>query len=70
MTTYTLKICEDTDGELVLEFTDAMIAQLGWSIGDTVHWTDNGDGTWTLDPAQNLTTRRLVQWIVQGSSKP
>lgn len=48
MTTYTMKIQEDDDGELVLEFSPEMLTELGWSIGDTLVWTDNGDNTWTL----------------------
>lgn len=42
-------ITEDPNnpGELILDITEAC-AELGWQEGDTVEWTDNKDGTWTL----------------------
>ena len=35
-------------GEHVLTFPDGLIEKLGWAVGDTLIWSDNGDGTWTL----------------------
>jgi ABC-type lipoprotein release transport system permease subunit len=35
-------------GEFMLDLGDDLVNQLGWKIGDTVTWTDNQDGTWTL----------------------
>lgn len=39
----------EQDGEdLVLPFSDEMLELLGWTIGDTIEWIDNNDGTFTL----------------------
>lgn len=50
-------IVEDTDhpGELLLDLGEEICGRLGWQPGDTVQWTDNKDGTWTL----KKTTRSL-----------
>lgn len=37
----------ETD-ELVLVFSKEVIERLGWEIGDTLNWSDNGNNTWTL----------------------
>lgn len=48
----TTKIQLDKDsGDHYIEFDDETIQELGWEIGDTVEWIDNGDGTWTLRKA-------------------
>ena len=40
---------KDTDSdELILTFPDDLIEQMDWQIGDTLIWTDNQDGSWTL----------------------
>lgn len=39
------------DAELddyILDFGEEMMDQLGWNIGDTIEWIDNGDGSYTL----------------------
>jgi hypothetical protein len=46
MTIVTLE--EDKDGNLVLPISDEMMEELGWKIGDTINWTDNKDGSWTM----------------------
>lgn len=46
MTIVTLE--KDKDGNLVLPISDEMMAVLGWTIGDTIKWNDNEDGTWTM----------------------
>jgi len=46
---YTITIEEDPEtGELVLPFSDEMLAQVGWNIGDTLVWKDEGNGSWSL----------------------
>ena len=35
-------------GELILPLTDEMTAGLGWEVGDTLKWTDCGNGTWSI----------------------
>ena len=43
-----LKEDPEFSGEFMLDLGDDLVTQLGWKIGDTVTWTDNQDGTWTL----------------------
>jgi bifunctional DNA-binding transcriptional regulator/antitoxin component of YhaV-PrlF toxin-antitoxin module len=31
-----------------IEFPDEMLKEAGWQPGDTLKWTDRGDGSWTL----------------------
>jgi hypothetical protein len=39
---------EDDEGNLVLPLSDDMLEELGWEIGDTIDWTDNKDGSWSM----------------------
>jgi hypothetical protein len=50
MTSFVRKLHPDPDhpGEFMLDLGDDLVTQLGWKVGDTVTWTDNKDGTWTL----------------------
>ena len=43
-----LKEDPEFPGEFMLDLGNDLVDQLGWQIGDTVTWTDNQDGTWTL----------------------
>lgn len=45
---FTLDVQEAPDGELFVEFPDDLVNQVGWKPGDTLNWTDNKDGTWSL----------------------
>lgn len=36
------------NGEYYIEFSDEEMKAVGWSPEDTLKWTDNGDGSWTL----------------------
>lgn len=48
-THWTVHVEEDAETkELVLPFTPDMLAQVGWDFGDTIIWSDNQDGSWTL----------------------
>ena len=45
----TLTVGEDPQtGELYLDLPDDLIENMGWSVGDTLTWKDNGDGSWSL----------------------
>jgi hypothetical protein len=46
MTTVYLE--EDSDGELILPLDFDLINQMGWNVGDTLQWIDNGDGTYSI----------------------
>lgn len=50
-----VKVVEDPEDptQLMLDLGLELCASLGWASGDTVSWTDNMDGTWTL---QKITT--------------
>ena len=38
---------EDEDN-LVLPLPPDVLESIGWQIGDTLDWADNGNGTWSL----------------------
>lgn len=44
----TVIIEEDDEGNLVLPLSDDILEELGWEIGDTIDWTDNKDGSWSM----------------------
>ena len=39
---------KDENGDLILPLGDELCAEVGWKIGDTLEWIDNGDGSWSL----------------------
>ena len=44
-----VEVQEDPEtGDFYLQFTDEMLAELGWHLGDELSWHDNKDGSWTL----------------------
>ena len=49
---------KDSDGELVLPFNEEMLDELGWGVGDTLTWTDNGDGTFSISKHENRDSQR------------
>ena len=51
---WTKTLIEDPDnpGELLLDL-DGIAEELGWQVGDTLEWTDNQDGTYTLTKVQH-----------------
>jgi hypothetical protein len=50
--TKTLSIVETDNGDLALDLGNELCEQLGWNVGDTIDWKDNGDGSWTLTKIQ------------------
>lgn len=46
---FVLNVQEDEQGELFLQFTDEIIAKLGWKIGDVLTWIDNQNGTFSIE---------------------
>ena len=50
---YTVQLEEDENGDLMLPFSDEMLEELGWKIGDQLVWKDNGDGTYTISKDQD-----------------
>ena len=47
---------EDSDGELILPLDFDLINQMGWNVGDTLQWIDNGDGTYSIKKYENCTS--------------
>ena len=50
MTTHTVNVIEDPDNpdELLLDLGPDLCEKMGWAPGDSITWTDNKDGTWTM----------------------
>ena len=44
----------DDDG--VLTFTDEILEELGWKVGDMLEWIDNKDGSFSLVKPNNNET--------------
>jgi hypothetical protein len=56
MSKWTIIVEEDPEtGELLLPFSDELLEQVGWKIGDTIEWIDNKDGTWTMRKKNEIT---------------
>lgn len=55
--TFTLDVQHTDDGEAYIQFPQETMAGLGWKEGDTVVWTDNRDGTYTL-------TKKDTEWVL------
>lgn len=46
---WTLEVKEDPEsGDMIIEFSDEILEAAGWTFGDVIIWTDNGNGSWTL----------------------
>ena len=50
-----LFIIEDPEtGDLLLDLTEELCEEMGWSVGDTLKWEDNGDGSWSVRKIHNV----------------
>ena len=46
---WVLEVQEDPEtGDCILEFPPELLETAGWKEGDTLIWTDQGDGSWSL----------------------
>ncbi len=45
------RVQEDSNGEQYLVFPPEMLTIVDWHEGDTINWSDNGDGSFTLTKA-------------------
>lgn len=46
---WTITVEEDPEtGDLILPLPEEMLELQGWIEGDTLEWSDNGDGSWSL----------------------
>jgi hypothetical protein len=44
----TVKLKQDESGNLILPISEKLMKEVGWEIGDSIEWSDNGDGSWTM----------------------
>jgi hypothetical protein len=56
MKIYTVKVEESADGNLYIPLPDELLEHTGWTEDDTVLWTDNNDGTFTIGKANDSST--------------
>lgn len=64
MKTFTAIVEEDlTTGDSIIPLSNDVINELGWQIGDTLSWTDNKDGSFTLHRKQIETELVLVEAV-------
>ena len=56
--TWTINLEEDPEtGDLILPLNDDILEQTGWKTGDSIDWTDNKDGSWTMKKIE-------TQWVL------
>jgi hypothetical protein len=60
---YTVQLIEDGD-ELILPLPEELLAELGWVEGDTLVWSDSGDGTFTIRKENELD--EIIDEIKEG----
>jgi hypothetical protein len=49
ITSYTATVQHDLEtDELAIPLPQEFLDQLGWTVGDTLTWTDNKDGSFTI----------------------
>jgi hypothetical protein len=46
--TYTVKLEEDENGDLILPLSPDILRQMGWDEGDTLLWEELPSGSWSL----------------------
>ncbi len=39
---------QDENGDLILPLGEELCKEVGWEVGDTISWIDNGNGSWTM----------------------
>ena len=44
-----LDVKEDKQGEKLIELPEDLLAAAGWKEGDELVWSDNKDGSWSLN---------------------
>lgn len=65
MTHTTLQV-QELDGEFFIELTDEMVKFLDVKIGDTILWTDNKDGSFTMTKKQQQKTVLVLVEAIQS----
>jgi hypothetical protein len=61
--TITLEEADDGSGDLVMPLPQDLLVGAGWQEGDTLNWTDLGNGTWSLTKQQpDVTIEEEEAW--------
>lgn len=67
MTKYTATVQHDPDtDELAIPLPQELLDQLGWTIGDTLTWTDNNDGSFTIRK-KAMSDEELIKTLTTAS---
>lgn len=48
MTSWIVEVQEDSNGDAIIEIPPDALVELGWKEGDTIQWSDNKNGSFTL----------------------
>lgn len=57
MTQWTITVEEDPEnGDAILPLPQEMLDQVGWVEGDTLEWSDNKDGSWSIQKVNSETS--------------
>jgi plastocyanin len=48
MKKYETIVEKDENNELVIPFDEDLMSEIGWEVGDTIEWTENDNGSFTL----------------------
>jgi plastocyanin len=48
MKKYETIVEKDENNELVIPFDEELMSEIGWEVGDTIEWTENDNGSFTL----------------------
>jgi len=63
MTTHTVILEQDSEtGDVILPLNNEILASIGVKEGDTVNFTDNEDGTFSITKAADDITRPMEDW--------
>jgi len=46
---WVLEVQEDEQGEKLIELPEDLLTEAGWKEGDVLVWSDNKDGSWSLN---------------------
>lgn len=63
--TVRLEEADDGSGDMVIPFTDEQLAEAGWKEGDTIEWTDLGNGSWSLKKKEPEMVWVMVEAVQQ-----
>jgi len=53
---FILDVKQHEDGSSYIEFPEEVLKEAGWKPGDTLKWTDRGDGSWLLSKIDDSNT--------------